>query len=127
LPHLQAASETPGERSLKQALRALDQNHRTVVLKIEDRNTIGLTGDEAEGESHFRALCKDTLYSHKMGAIAGGSYGLGKSVLWSFSAFSTVLFNSILSQDPAGHRSPRVIGRAELPSHGLASKGGRVR
>lgn len=127
LPHLRAAAETRGGRSLKQALRDLDQHQRMMVLKIEDRNTIGLTGEETEGESHFRALCKDTLYSHKMSATAGGSYGLGKSVLWSFSAFSTVLFNSVLSQDPAGIRSPRMIGRAELPSHGLSTKGGRVR
>ncbi|MBN1655096.1 MAG: hypothetical protein JXA30_15110 [Deltaproteobacteria bacterium] len=127
LPHLLAAAETRGGRSVKQALRDLEQRQRFMVLKVEDRNTIGLTGEETEGESHFRALCKDTLYSHKIAATAGGSYGLGKSVLWSFSAFSTVLFNSILSQDPEGRCSPRLIGRAELPSHGLPAKVGRVR
>ena len=120
-PHLRAAAAARGGRPLASYLRTLDTSGRLLLLQIEDRNTVGLTGDESEGDSHFRALCKDTLYSHKQGEGAGGSYGLGKSVLWSFSGLSTVLFNSVLFEDPDGCISPRLIGRAELPSH----KGGR--
>jgi hypothetical protein len=122
-PHLRAAAAARGGRSLAAYLRALDTSGRLLLLQIEDRNTVGLTGDESEGDSHFRALCKDTLYSHKQSEAAGGSYGLGKSVLWSFSGLSTVLFNSVLFEDPDGCISPRLIGRAELPSHPI--NGGR--
>ncbi|MCC7537323.1 MAG: hypothetical protein IT379_13965 [Deltaproteobacteria bacterium] len=116
-PHLVAAARERGGRGIGRALSDLRSNGRLVVLHVEDRHTVGLTGEESEGDSHFRALCKDTLYSHKRSAAAGGSYGLGKSVLWTFSGLSTVLFASVLKHHPRGKRSPRLIGRAELPSH----------
>jgi hypothetical protein len=107
-------------------LKELDRSSCMRILVIEDRNTIGLEGDELHGESHFRALCKDTLYSHKQAELgAGGSYGLGKSVLWSFSGLSTVLFNSVLRNKPRGRLPPRLIGRAELPSHAVPENGRR--
>jgi hypothetical protein len=118
-PHLRAAAETKGGRNLAQYLAEFDERQKLVLLRVEDRGTVGLTGDELEGESHFRALCKDTLFSHKQSAEAGGSYGLGKSVLWAFSGLSTVLFNSTLSDDPTDFTSPRLIGRTELPSHAI--------
>lgn len=117
-PHLQGAARMRGGRNLKSALEDLEGSGKLLLVRIEDRNTVGLTGDEFKGENHFRALCKDTLFSHKQSGAAGGSYGLGKSVLWAFSGFSTVLFNSVLSEPPAGRASPRLIGRVELPSHG---------
>lgn len=86
-----------------------------LLLKVEDRRTSGLLGEEDEDGTNFRALCRDSLFSHK-NANAGGSYGLGKSVYWSFSALSTVVFHSCL----AGSGRPRLIGRAELPSHRVA-------
>jgi hypothetical protein len=113
-PHLREAAKTTGGRNLKEFLAEHEKRDRLVLLVIEDRNTVGLTGDERDGESHFRALCKDTLFSHKQTDSAGGSYGLGKSILWAFSGLSTVLFNSVLSD---GSASPRLFGRAELPSH----------
>ena len=116
-PHLQGAARSKGGAALREFLGRLREHGRLRLLDVEDRNTRGLTGAEAKGESHFRALCKDTLYSHKASASAGGSYGLGKSVLWTFSGISTVVFNSILVDDPREGESPRVIGRAELPSH----------
>ncbi|HYU14524.1 MAG TPA: hypothetical protein VEL05_00565 [Candidatus Acidoferrum sp.] len=118
-PHLEAAARTRGGRAIKAALDDLRRRNRLLVLAVEDRDTVGLTGDELEGESHFRALCKDTLYSHKQTEGAGGSFGLGKSLLWTFSGFSTVLFNSSLSAHLAGQESPRLIGRAELPTHAV--------
>lgn len=119
--HLEAvASQTRAGKAIQRALLDLEKRKKLLVLVIEDRSTVGLTGAEDSGESHFRALCKDTLHSHKQSAGAGGSYGLGKSVLWGFSGLSTVLFNSKLSQELPGQVSPRLIGRAELPSHEVA-------
>jgi hypothetical protein len=116
-PHLRAAGKTRGGRSLSVALAEHERRGKLQLLVIEDRSTVGLTGDETTGESHFRALCKDTLFSHKQSESAGGSYGLGKSILWAFSGLSTVLFNSTLSAEGPGQVSPRLFGRAELPSH----------
>ncbi|MEQ9498733.1 MAG: hypothetical protein RIT81_17780 [Deltaproteobacteria bacterium] len=123
-PHLKGAADARGGRSIRRSLEELTKTKRLLLLTIEDRNTVGLLGDESSDDSHFRALCKDTLYSHKQQDIAaGGSYGLGKSVLWSFSGLSTVLFNSVLQTHPRGKKSPRLIGRTELPSHVVGKKG----
>lgn len=123
--HLAGASETPtpSGRRLREFLSAMEHQPKLVILRIEDRGTVGLTGEEDGEGSHFRALCKDTLFSVKASESAGGSYGLGKSVLWTFSGLSTVLFASRLSQLPKGRRSPRVIGRAELPYHEVEGVG----
>ena len=126
-PHLRAAANTRGGRHVKQFMDDFDQKRRLLVLVVEDRHTFGLTGDELDGESHFRALCKDTLFSHKQTESAGGSFGLGKSVLWAFSGLSTVLFNSNLSTEAAGQQSPRLFGRIELPTHALPGGGPRAR
>ena len=124
-PHLEGAARSRGGAALARYLEALDGSGALLLLEVEDRNTRGLVGEESEGESHFRALCKDTLYSHKASASAGGSYGLGKSVLWTFSGLSTVIFNSILVDDARAADSPRLIGRVELPSHEATHEGAR--
>src|SRR5205085_2402474 len=126
-PHLRAAASTRGGRNLKPFLEDFDRRRKLVVLVVEDRHTVGLTGDELDGDSHFRALCKDTLFSHKKSEGAGGSYGLGKSVLWTFSGLSLVLFNSNLSSEAKGQTSPRLFGRVELPTHevGRTTRGNR--
>lgn len=119
VPHLEGVAATPHGEALAGFLEATRAQRRLLLLRVEDRNTEGLTGAEASGESHFRSLAKDTLYSHKATEAAGGSYGLGKSVLWAFSGLSTVLFNSVLLTHLDGQRSPRLIGRVELPSHAV--------
>jgi hypothetical protein len=116
-PHLNGARAVDGESLLAQYMQELEETGRMLLLRVEDRNAVGLTGEEFEDRSHFTALCKDDLVSHKQDNSAGGSYGLGKSLLWSFSGLSTVLFCSNLHEDPPGHESPRLIGRSELASH----------
>lgn len=124
--HLVAVSSlSRGGKLIARALADLEKRKKLLVLVIEDRGTVGLTGAEDSGDSHFRALCKDTLFSHKQSEGAGGSYGLGKSVLWGFSGLSTVVFHSRLSKEEEGQSSPRLIGRAELPSHELKALQGR--
>lgn len=114
--HLDAVARSSDERAVTDTLDRLDDG-RLLVLTIEDRGTIGLTGDEVEDDSHFCALCRDKLFSHKQDVSAGGSYGLGKSVLWTFSGLACVLFLSNLSEEPDEADNPRLIGRTELPYH----------
>lgn len=93
------------------------------LLVIEDRNTTGLTGTWQE-DSNYAALVRDELYSSKRDDTAGGSYGLGKSVLWTFSGASTVVFNSYLhAGDPRADESPRLVARTKLPTHRLNGDG----
>jgi hypothetical protein len=86
------------------------------LLVVEDRNTTGLTGRWSE-DSNYAALVRDELYSSKQDETAGGSYGLGKSVLWTFSGASTVLFNSYPTRSRDGKTLPRFVGRTKLPTH----------
>lgn len=91
------------------------------LLTVEDRNTQGLTGPDEDspdrGSTNFSALVRDSLESNKQEEAAGGKFGLGKAVLRIFSGTSTVLFNSILSENDPRPDSPRLIGRTKLPQH----------
>ena len=98
--------------------RVEDSESEIRLLVVEDRNTTGLNGDWDE-DSNYAALVRDELYSSKQDDTAGGSYGLGKSVLWTFSGASTVLFNSYPINTPEGVTPPRCIGRTKLPTHEL--------
>jgi hypothetical protein len=92
------------------------------LLIVEDRNTTGLTGSWDE-DSNYAALVRDELYSSKQNETAGGSYGLGKSVLWTFSGASTVVFNSYPVEEFEGETPPRVIARSKFPTHELPDEG----
>ena len=123
--HLQTVAATEQGVGVRQFLEKIESQDSMLLLNIEDRNTTGLEGAESGEDSNFTALCKDVLYSHK-DENAGGSYGLGKSVLWTFSGISTVLFNSNLRNNPPDEKSPRFIGRSQLPSHKLETSDGEV-
>jgi transcriptional regulator with XRE-family HTH domain len=86
-----------------------------LLLVVDDRGTVGLTGPE-RGRGHFTALCRNNLDSNKDGA-AGGAFGLGKAVLWRASRLATVLFGSHLSRPAEGRSDRRLFGRCELPWH----------
>lgn len=119
-PHVEGATENEQARDpgLK---RFLDHfgGERLLVLTIEDRNTTGLVGDETDNDQPFGALVKDFGGTEKPESSSGGSHGVGKTVLWAFSGFSTVLFNSVphhFDFDDAG-TPPRLVGRSILPAH----------
>ena len=112
-PHLEAAGYQKTGLPFGQALSRFDASDSLLLLVVEDKNTTGLTGDE-KGDSNFASLCRNTLYSNKSSETAGGSYGLGKAVLWLFSDFSTVVFNSVLEIETSLGKSPRLIGRSEV-------------
>ncbi len=113
--HLHGAADVSAISKFRAFADSPQKPERLTLLRIEDRHTSGLGGDEDTGESNFRALCRDLLLSHKQSDGAGGSYGLGKSVYWAFSEWSTVLFHSCVHEDGPGRH--RLIGRVELPSH----------
>lgn len=124
--HLQATASESGQKlgkSVRAALKRLGRYPETLrLLRIDDWGTRGLTGPERD-PGNFTALCRNNLDSNKAGTkAAGGSYGLGKSVLWRASDVATVLFHSDLDQESAandndGKWKGRLFGRSDLGWH----------
>lgn len=119
-PHIESVAAsadyvTFGPR-LAEALEELDGQQALRVLRIEDTGTRGLVGGENDHTSNFNLLCRDDMISAGSRRQSGGSFGLGKSVLWLFSGLSTVLFSSGIEDDAAGVRE-RFFGRTLLPWH----------
>ncbi len=90
-----------------------------LILRVEDYGTVGLVGAEDELGRNFGALCKNTLDTCLDRPLRGGSYGLGKAVLWSYSSLSTVLFSSLIENNSSFRF--RLFGRSELPYHTTGS------
>jgi RNA polymerase primary sigma factor len=117
-PHYSAVSELAGNqkvgRVVDAGVRDMYEKGRLVLLRVDDYNASGLTGDDY-GDGKFAAVVRRQLESLKSGHGAGGSYGLGKATLWATSALGLVLINSTLSVPHEGRTERRVIGRLELP------------
>jgi hypothetical protein len=116
--HLNKVADMDKGHGYRRYLKRIEEENELLLLTIEDRNTTGLIGSDDDESSNFRALVRDVLFSSKPDdATSGGSYGLGKAVLWAFSGVSTVIFNSQLNEDPDEFDSPRLIARTRLPTH----------
>nr|WP_246095206.1 transcriptional regulator [Streptomyces roseicoloratus] len=118
-PHYEAAAagEQKVSRSLRAALRDLDEQRSLLLLRVEDHNAAGLTGPEYQ-DGRYAAVVRRQLDSHKQaGGRAGGSYGLGKATLWATSRLGLVVVNSTLSEPHEGHRERRLVARLDLPWH----------
>ncbi|MFE3824117.1 sigma-70 family RNA polymerase sigma factor [Streptomyces sp. NPDC059092] len=115
-PHYEAAAAQDQKvgRVISAGLREMTERDRLVLLRVDDYNANGLTGDDYE-DGRFAAVVRRQLDSHKSNAAAGGSYGLGKATLWSTSRLGLVLMNSTLSEPHEGHTRRRLIGRLDLP------------
>lgn len=116
--HLKGVADGKSHQK-ESARKALDAvNAKSVrVLTIVDSGTRGLTGEETGDSGNFAMLCRNVLVTDEESkAVKGGSFGIGKSVLWAFSSASTVLFSSI-PLEPSGLGPLRFIGRAYFPSH----------
>ncbi len=117
-PHYSAVSESAGDqkvgRVVDAGVRDMFEKGRLILLRIDDYNASGLTGDDYDN-GKFAAVVRRQLESLKSGRGAGGSYGLGKATLWATSALGMVLINSTLSVPHEGRTERRVIGRLELP------------
>ncbi|MFD5814609.1 helix-turn-helix domain-containing protein [Streptomyces sp. NPDC127038] len=117
-PHYSAVSESAADqkvgRVVDAGVRDMFEKGRLVLLRVDDYNASGLTGDDYD-DGKFAAVVRRQLESLKSGRGAGGSYGLGKATLWATSALGMVLINSTLSVPHEGRTERRVIGRLELP------------
>ncbi|WP_333774531.1 helix-turn-helix transcriptional regulator [Streptomyces sp. IBSBF 3136] len=117
-PHYSAVSACASDqkvgRVVDAGVRDMFEKGRLILLRIDDYNASGLTGDDY-GDGKFAAVVRRQLESLKSGRGAGGSYGLGKATLWATSALGMVLINSTLSVPHEGRTERRVIGRLELP------------
>lgn len=98
------------------------------VLVLSDYGTYGLYGDERQAEPNFANLVRHALMTDDADPERGGTYGLGKAVLWAHSDISTVLFHSLPTLKPGvdGRASPdpagaRFIGRSSLASHAVGA------
>jgi transcriptional regulator with XRE-family HTH domain len=117
--HLERAAETKSKLGtrLRAGLERLTKEPKLLLLRVDDYGTSGLHGEERNDTKPFAALVRDNLNSAKETSTAGGSYGLGKAVLWRCSDISTVLLGSHIGDDTA--LRSRVIGKAELTWHEL--------
>ncbi|MEV6193546.1 helix-turn-helix transcriptional regulator [Streptomyces sp. NPDC051920] len=117
-PHYSAVSASAADqkvgRVVDAGVRDMFEKGRLVLLRVDDYNASGLTGDDYD-DGKFAAVVRRQLESLKSGRGAGGSYGLGKATLWATSALGMVLINSTLSVPHEGRTERRVIGRLELP------------
>ncbi|MFF1638220.1 helix-turn-helix transcriptional regulator [Streptomyces sp. NPDC058246] len=117
-PHYMAVSQSASQQKVGRVVDAgvsdMFEKGRLVLLRIDDYNASGLTGDDYD-DGKFAAVVRRQLESLKSGQSAGGSYGLGKATLWATSALGMVLINSTLSLAHEGRTERRVIGRLELP------------
>ncbi|MDF2258587.1 transcriptional regulator [Streptantibioticus ferralitis] len=115
-PHYEAAAAQDQKvgRVISAGLREMFERDRLVLLRIDDYNANGLTGDDYE-DGRFAAVVRRQLESRKSDVAAGGSYGLGKATLWATSRLGLVLMNSTLSEPHEGHTQRRLIGRLDLP------------
>ncbi len=111
-----ASQAGPVADTFERELREIRDREFLRVLYITDSGTKGLLGDEDDVDSNFGALCRHVLQTSEEDQERGGSYGLGKAVLWAFSGVSTVLFTSHLSKADR-HGSNRLFGRSNLSYH----------
>ncbi|MGW6235578.1 transcriptional regulator [Streptomyces sp. NPDC055037] len=115
-PHYEAAAAQDQKvgRVISAGLREMLERDRLVLLRVDDYNANGLTGDDYE-DGRFAAVVRRQLESRKSDLAAGGSYGLGKATLWATSRLGLVLMNSTLSEPHEGRTQRRLIGRLDLP------------
>lgn len=118
--HTEAVSRANTDTTLSHVYHEMvdEDDARLLVVTVEDYNTHGLYGPEG-GDGPFSALVLDELITQKEGGSgSGGSYGLGKAVLWSWSGLKTVIFSSNPDPDRLnGEKPPRLVARTQLPSH----------
>ncbi|WP_432747982.1 transcriptional regulator [Streptomyces sp. JH002] len=115
-PHYDAAAAQDQKvgRVIRSGLQEMFEKDRLVLLRVDDYNANGLTGDDYE-DGRFAAVVRRQLDSRKSDTGAGGSYGLGKATLWATSRLGLVLMNSTLSEPHEGRTARRLIGRLDLP------------
>jgi hypothetical protein len=116
--HLEACTMAPGEAGVrfKRGIAIIESEKKLRCLRIEDFGSHGLTGGDFERDENFSLLCRaEFKTSHIPGR--GGSYGLGKQVLWKTSAIATTLLSSLVEGWES--KGIRLFGRTDIPSHSI--------
>lgn len=116
-----AAERGPLGDTFKRELSEIRNREFLRVLYVSDKGAKGLVGGEDASASNFGALCRHVLNTNEDDQERGGSFGLGKAVLWAFSGVSTVICTSRLSEADR-HGSSRLFGRANLAYHKAAGQ-----
>ena len=118
--HLEACASDPGETGprMRRGLSLIDSETPLRCLRIDDFGTRGLQGGDFETGKNFNLLCRAEFKTSSESG-RGGSYGLGKAVLWRFSAIATVMLSSIV--EGSEKKGIRIFGRTDIPSHTLPS------
>ena len=124
--HLEAIANARNHISprARRALKSVERGS-VRVLTIRDYGARGLGGPEDGEDGNFVQLCRHELVTDESAKkVRGGSFGLGKSVLWAFSDASTVLFSSMPAPEKGTKinlDNARFFGRSYLVSHKLGS------
>jgi hypothetical protein len=125
-PHLDSVADDDNlvAGRLKSILKSYEQEPLRVLV-IRDSSTKGLYGGEDAKDGNFGPLCKHVLVTPDGKTLGGGSHGLGKAVLWTFSGISTVSFASVPNDndDPG---TLRYISRTEQPHHTIKTADGET-
>jgi hypothetical protein len=115
--HLEACTNDAGEVGprMRRGLAAIEAANKPLrCLRIEDFGTRGLKGGDFDEKENFCLLCRAEFRTSNEGG-RGGSYGLGKAVLWRFSSIATVLLSSLVNGSES--KGIRIFGRTDIPSH----------
>jgi hypothetical protein len=115
--HLEACTNDAGEAGprMRRGLAAIEASDKPLrCLRVEDFGTRGLKGGDFDEKENFCLLCRAEFRTSSEGG-RGGSYGLGKAVLWRFSGIATVLLSSVLHGSES--KGIRIFGRTDIPSH----------
>ena len=114
--HLRASAEKMPV--LRESIRRTESASTSLrVLGVHDGAALGLSGPEKGSKGRFAMFARNKLLSEKQGTDAGGSFGLGKSVLWTFSGWHTIFAHSLPLDDSGRQGKSRFIGVAQLPFH----------
>ena len=84
------------------------------VLRISDFGTTGAKGPATEGKP-WHSLVKSNAVSDKADATAGGSFGIGKSAVFTISQLQTVFYSTIYME--AGKKKFLAQGKTRFTSH----------
>ena len=116
--HLEACANDPGETGprMRRGLAMIESEAPLRCLRIEDFGARGLQGEDFDSKKNFGLLCRAEFKTSNEGG-RGGSYGLGKAVLWRFSGIATVLLSSVVQGCES--KGIRLFGRTDIPSHSI--------
>lgn len=103
---------------LRQGSTLLDprRRHGIPVLRIRDRNTVGLSGDDQDRQSRWYRLVRGQGTSNIEGA-GGGTYGIGQRAPFAFSSIRTILYSTMLPSGECRFMGKFILCTCLHPDH----------